>query len=143
MNNKSHLLLHIPDPFDASARARLRNMGVTDDTGTVDAAVMQVFAHIFTALFLDDICDFYDDAKDLRSVCNLFAELYRKEAYHHMYLFLSVQYDYVRKSLPDPVWWLAGDAAAIKAFMEHFMAGLKAFMSQKGFFDAGCGEVPQ
>jgi hypothetical protein len=98
----------------------------------IDSA-MPVFADIFTGLFFDDLCDFHDKADDLLTIYETFQALFRKKDYQHMYLLMSIQYDYIRKPLPDPVWWLAGDSAAVKLFMTLFVERYERLMINGGF----------
>lgn len=130
---KNPLLLRVPDPFDGSAQTRLIRMGVLDKDGQLDMEVMSVFAGIFAGLFFDDLCDFFDDEKDLLTIYALFRELYAKQDYQHMYLFMAIQYDNIRKPLPDPIWWLAGDNTAVKEFMNLFIDRYERFVTGAGF----------
>jgi hypothetical protein len=123
----------VPDPFDGSARERLEHMGIVDSGGALIDSAMPVFADIFTGLFFDDLCDFHDKADDLLTIYEAFQTLFRKKDYQHMYLLMSIQYDYIRKPLPDPVWWLAGDSAAVKAFMALFIERYQSLMINGGF----------
>ena len=134
--NGNELIMRLPNPFDESARARLARMGVINEDGNIIQDVMPVFAAVFAGLFFDDACDFYSDKENLLTVYKTFTEFHKREDYQHMYLFFSIQYDYIRKPIPDPVWWLAGNEAAVKEFMTHFMVGYKAFMVGAGFIEA-------
>ncbi len=120
------------DPFDSSAQARLINIGVLNGDGTVNVHNMPVYASIFTGLFFDDLFDRYDDVSHINFVFSLFEEFYGRGDYQQMYLFLSMQYDSIRKQLPDPVWLLAGNKAAVRAFMPLFMTRLKSLMTESG-----------
>lgn len=137
MNKENnHYITRIPDPFDGSARMRLEHMGLIDDKGALIDSAMTVFADIFTGLFFDDLCDFHDDAANLLTIFKTFKVLFQKEDYQTMFLLISIQYDYMGKPLPDPVWWLAGDSLAIKAFMTLFMARYKRLMTNGGFMES-------
>jgi len=98
--------------------------------------VMNVFADIFTGLFYEDLCDFYD-TDDFLTIYETFSALHKKEDYQHMYLLMSIQYDYMRKPLPDPVWWLAGDSAAVKTFMTLLIERYRFMMIDDGFIEPG------
>jgi len=138
MHKKNNeLIMRIPNPFDDSAQTRLVRMGVVNKDGQINQEVLSTFAAIFTGLFFDDICDFYSDTEDLLTVYNTFFEFYSKEDHQHMYLLFSIQYDYIRKPLPDPVWWLAGNGIAVKEFMTRFMVRYKELMIEAGFIKAG------
>jgi len=130
-SSKSHTI-RVPDPFDESAKTRLIHMGILHIDGQINQESIPVFADIFTGLFFDDLSFFIADVKDLQTVCNLFLELYEKKEYQHMYLLLSMQYDYIRKPLPDPVWWLAGNSDTVREFMVLFIERLKTRMNAAG-----------
>lgn len=131
------LIMRVPDPFDGSAEARLAHMGLLDQKGRVDAHSVKVFTHIFAGLFFDDLCDFYDDRDKLEVIYNAFQELAEKQDHQHMLLLLSLQYDYLRKPLPDPVWWISGNIEAVRAFMSGFLQIFGAMMIQAGFMKGG------
>ena len=129
---RNPLAVRVPDPFDSSARTRLIRMGLSDKDGKIDHEVMSIFAGVFAGLFFDDLCEYHDDTHDLLAIYETFQKLYKRQDYQHMYLLLSIQYDYIRKPLPDPVWWLAGDNNAVKEFMTLFMARYEHLMSDAG-----------
>ena len=129
----SQLKVHTPDPFDGSVRIRLEHMGIIDKDGEVADGAMAVFASIFTGLFFDDLCELFERNEDMLTVYEAFAALHKKDDPHSMYLLLSVQYDYMRKPLPDPVWWLAGDSAAVRAFMKLFINNYEHLMTGSGY----------
>ena len=128
----THLIVQIPDPFDGSSRARLARMGLIDCSGELIISAMAVFADIFTGLFYDDLRDYHANTEYQLTLFKTFGALYKKEDYQHMYLLISIQYDYMRKPLPDPVWWLAGESAAVKAFMTLFIERYERFIQEDG-----------
>ena len=118
-----------PDPFDGSARARLSRMGLLSDTGAVNEAVMQAFIRIFAASFFDEICDTYEALGRVSKVTDAFHELEERQDPQRIFLLLSLQYDTLRKPLPDPVWWLAGHPQALAQFSLGFAAYLSQLMA--------------
>jgi hypothetical protein len=122
----------VPDPFDESADVRLARMGVLTADGEIDPKIMPVFAGIFCGLFYDDFADYFADdlADNLERVHSILADLHGRRDYKNMFLFLCVHYDSIRKSLPDPVWWLAGNPEAVQAFFDCFMEKLAGFVNQ-------------
>lgn len=132
--------MRVPDPFDGSAEARLFHMGLLDQKGRIVPQSMEVFTRIFAGLFFDDLCDFYDDRDKLTAIYRTFQELAEKEDHQHMLLLLSLQYDYLRKPLPDPVWWLSGHSEAVRGFMSRFLDLLGGLMAQAGFLSHGAGK---
>lgn len=132
--------MRVPDPFDGSAEARLAHMGLLDQEGRIVPRSMEVFTHIFAGLFFDDLCDFYDDRDKLTAIYRTFQELAEKEDHQHMLLLLSLQYDYLRKPLPDPVWWLSGHYESVRSFMSGFLDLLGGLMAQADFLPQKAGK---
>ena len=124
------------DPFDSSARERLKYITLLGSDGSVRMMHTMIFSLIYAAVFYDDIRGFHGKAEDMVTVFETFKALADKEAYGHMYLLLSIQYDYMRKPLPDPVWWLAGESELIMAFMINFVHGLEHLMADGGYIEA-------
>lgn len=119
-----NLYLRVPDPFDESTGARLERMGILHSTGEVNIETMRAFVQIFAGLFFDDLCDFYSDQEELAAVAAAFTELFARKDYQNIYLLVSLQYDTIRKPLPDPIWWLAGCAPALSLFCLGFVERL-------------------
>lgn len=109
-----------PDPLDGSAGARLRRMGLLTEDGAVDEAAMAVFIRIFAATFFDDLCDAYQDQRRVSDTVFTFRELTERYTPQNVLLLISLQYDILRKPLPDPVWWLAGHIPALTRFVPGF-----------------------
>ena len=130
----NELIMRIPNPFNETAKTRLANMNIIKD-GQINQAAISTFADVFTGLFFDDICDFYNDAQNISAIYETFVSFYEKANYRQMYLFFSIQYDYIRKPLPDPVWWIAGNSDVVEEFMKLFMARYKILMIDAGFVD--------
>lgn len=118
-----------PDPFDGSSGARLSRIGLLTGAGDVDEAAMQVFIHIFAASFFDDLCDTYESLEAISKITAAFCELKERNDPHRIFLLLSLQYDALRKPLPDPVWWLAGHAPALTQFSLGFTTYLSQLMA--------------
>jgi hypothetical protein len=79
---------------------------------------MSVFAEVFSGLFYDDARCSSQDVQELHG--NL-EEICENGDCRRAYLFLSLCHDRMRKPLPDPVWWLAGNPVAVDAFMKYFI----------------------
>jgi hypothetical protein len=119
-------------PFDSAARNRIERMRLIDDDNHINTVVMNVFSDIFVGTFYDDLQDHYSDTRELRAIYETFKALYRQKDYRHMYLFMSIQYDYMRQPLPDPVWWLAGDNELIHAFMRMLIERFEIYLINSG-----------
>ena len=124
-----NLYLRVPDPFDSSTSARLERMGVLQPDGEVNTETMTAFIRIFTGLFFDDLCDIYSDQEQLTVVATAFSELAAQKDCQNIYLLISLQYDTIRKPLPDPIWWLAGCAPALSQFCFGFVERLLSLLN--------------
>ena len=72
-----------------------------------------------------------------RQVLASFDELSGRKDYKGIYLFLSLQYDQLRKPLPDPVWWLMGSPKALKIFSIGFVESLtEVFREEESYVQA-------
>lgn len=118
-----------PDPFDGSAYARLSRMGLLTADGAVDENVMQAFIRIFAASFFDDLCDACEASEQISRITAAFRELEERRDPQRIFLLISLQYDALRKPLPDPIWWLAGNSQALERFSLGFAACLSQLMA--------------
>ena len=85
---------------------------------------------------LSDGCDSYAKST-VGTVLASFDELSGRKDYKGIYLFLSLQYDQLRKPLPDPVWWLMGSPKALKIFSIGFVESLtEVFREEESYVQA-------
>lgn len=112
-------------PFDDSAAARLRRMGLAAADGQADGDVMAVFSCIFAGQFFDDLCDYYQDYADVRELLVKIFDAAETADPKQTFLLICLQYDAMFRSLPDPVWWISGSPAFIEPFTDGFLAHLK------------------
>lgn len=109
---------------------RLIHMRLLTDKQTVNQEIMPVFADIFFGLFVWDSEYATTQAKlPISEIYELFQELEERSDYENMYLLLSMQYDRIGKTLPDPIWWLMCSEQAVDGFMHSFMERFKAHMT--------------
>lgn len=125
-----HTINRIADPFNNAAPARLMRMGILKKDKEINQENLRVIAILFAGLFFDELYDWYDDYDAILSIYNMFSELYEREDYHHLYLYLSVCYDQIGKTLPEPVWWIAGQEHIIVLFMEFFFQYFSSLMEK-------------
>ena len=82
-----------PDPFDGSAVARLRRMGLLTEAGEVDGPAMEAFTHVYAASLFDDLCDAFEDRRELSRALAAFQELAARQEPKSIFLMISLQYD--------------------------------------------------
>jgi len=119
----------------ASARAKLVRMGLLDDGGSPNIAAMTLLADIYCSLFFDDLLVLYDKEQELRSTYNIFVELFDRQEYNSVLIYLAVQHDFMFKPLPDPVGLLVVEPAAVDVFISLFMERLTGYMVEAGHVD--------
>lgn len=113
------------DPFDDSARERQKRMGLLTSEGQPSATSIEVFCTLYAGLFFDDLCDRCGDFETALAVCRNLIDLSQREEPRRMLLALSVQYDAMQCSLPDPIWWIAGNTVLVTAFTQGFAQRLQ------------------
>lgn len=117
---KQHMTKRETNPFDGSACARLRRMGLITAPGQIDKTAMDAFVRIFTASLFDDLRDAYGDGEQLSNILAIFAEVGKSKNAQKIFLMISLQYDVLHKPLPDPIWWLWGCSLARVQFSWGF-----------------------
>jgi hypothetical protein len=109
---------------------RLVSMGLMTGKRTVNNEAMSAFVKIFFGLFIWDVSHCEATGKTaLEAIYRTFKELEPGD-YRNQYLMLSVQYDQLGGSLPDPVWWLVCSDEAVRGFMERFMTRFDGHMER-------------
>jgi hypothetical protein len=122
-------------PFGGAASIRLSRMGLLAPDGKPDPDILPVFAGIFCAQFFDDMLETHDDRRVIRVACQIFGELRARREYEDMLVFLCIQYDAMRRTLPDPVWHISGNRELIRAFMDSFASRLTALAEDAGLLN--------
>ena len=124
-DNNMHNYQRPHSPFEDSAAQRLRRMGLTTEDGSPERDAMAVFGTIFAGQFFDDLCDTYESLEAISKITAAFCVLEERNDPQRIFLLLSLQYDALRKPLPDPVWWISGSPDFAELFAEDFLAHLK------------------
>lgn len=122
-------------PFGDSAFIRLCRMGLFDSDGKPNPDTLPVFAGIFCAQFFDDMLETHDDRRIIRVACRMFGELRARREYEDMLVFLCIQYDAMRRTLPDPVWHISGNRGLVRAFMDAFASRLSELAEGAGLLE--------
>lgn len=112
----------IPGPFDDSARARQIRMGLLDTAGKPDLEAVAVLARVYAGLMFDDLCETSPSLEEVYAICDRFETLRRDGDTRKMLLYICVQYDGMLRALPEPIWWIVGNAALVQPFVECFGA---------------------
>ena len=124
-------------PFDDSAPERLRHMGLLTAEGLPERDVLAVIERLYAGLFYDVLCDFYDDMDSVCAVCRKLAEQIGTEDPKHSFLKICSTYDALYLSIPEPVWWIAGNLELTALFSEGFVKRLTDLLQEAG----GCHET--
>ena len=123
-------------PMDGPLLSRLYQMGIVKRDGEINVENMRLFTRIYAAQFYYNLCDSYAKST-VGTVLASFDELSGRMDYKGIYLFLSLQYDQLRKPLPDPVWWLMGSPKALKIFSIGFVESLtEVFREEESYVQA-------
>lgn len=117
-------------PFDDSAAERVRRMGLVFEDGSPDRDAMAVLSCVFAGQFYDDLCDFRQDMQGVwESVRQFVAEAARASP-QRRFVLICLQYDAIYRTLPDPVWWISGNAELADLFSAGFIARLEQFTEE-------------
>lgn len=112
-------------PFDDSAEVRLRRMGLLQENGEPDRKRTSVLGEVFAGQFFDDLYDFRQDAEVAGKSLGTFLKETEEATAKYRFLLVCLQYDAIRRPLPDPVWWLSGNAQLADIFSASFVARLQ------------------
>ncbi len=117
--------LRAHSPFDDSAVNRLRRMGLTAADGSPDREAMAVFSAIFAGQFFDDLCDYYQEFKDVQETIVQILHQAEQADSKQKFLLICLQYDSIYRTLPDPIWWISGSPSFAELFADSFLAHLE------------------
>lgn len=112
-------------PFDDSAGVRLRRMGLLREDGTPDQQRIKALGEVFAGQFFDDLYDFRQDVEAAGKSLDEFLREAEAATAKYRFLLVCLQYDAIRRPLPDPVWWLSGNAQLADLFSAGFVAHLR------------------
>lgn len=115
---RAHLRPH--DPFDDSAAERHRRMGLLRADGQADGAAVSVLSHLYAGLFYDALCDFSGSMEAAHVICTRLLELAAEAEPRRVLLAISMQYDAMYRTLPEPIWWIAGSNTLLPPFIAGF-----------------------
>lgn len=132
MAHEKHSVYPPYDPLDDSVPERLRRMGLLTAEGKPDRDAMAVVSRLYAGSFYDDLYDFYSDLRSVNSVCRELTGLMDAEDARMSFLSICSAYDAIYRSLPAPIWWIAGDLEAAAQFAAGFLRRLSEFTEGNG-----------
>ena len=132
MAHEKHTIFHPYDPFDDSVPERLRRMGLLTAGGKPDRDAMAVVSRLYAGAFYDDLYDFYSDMRSVNSVCRELIDLADAEDARLPFLSICSAYDAIYRSLPAPIWWMAGNLEVAAQFAAGFLRRLSEFTEGSG-----------
>lgn len=115
-------------PFDDSANTKLLRMGLIQRDGAANGVALSALARVYAGLFFESLCDFHNDMESSFQICADLVELSAKANYHELLLAICMQYDSMRISLPEPVWWISGNDDLLPVYVIRFADCLKEFI---------------
>lgn len=116
---------HIGSPFDDDAAERLRRMGLLDQNSEPVSEAIAVLALVYSGLLYDDLCDFYQDFNDVLEVLQKLLTATEQADSRQQFLLICLQYDGIFRALPDPIWWMSGNAVICTCFTDHFLRHIR------------------
>jgi len=122
---KENRLFRGHSPFDDSAEVRLRRMGLLRKDDTPDQERMTALGEVLAGQFFDDLYDFHQDSGDAETALRDFLTEAETSTPRRRFLLICLQYDAIHRSLPDPVWWLSGNAQLASLFSDGFVGHLQ------------------
>lgn len=112
-------------PFDDSAVERVLRMGLISAEGKPDRDALAVLSCVFAGQYFDDLCDYCQDLRDVRTGLSQFFEDTEQAAIKEQFLQICLQYDAICQPLPAPVWWISSNIDLIELFSLGFIEHLR------------------
>ena len=119
---------HRTGPFDRSASDLHHRMGLLTSNNTVNTTVLDAFCRVQVALFYEDLLDYYGEWERVQTICRSLIERCKQLNLHDTMLNLCIEYDSMRRPLPDAIWWIAGSDLLLQPFLTEFLRWLQVCM---------------
>lgn len=132
MNSKNVIHKRISSPFDDSVIERQRRMGLINKEGVVDENVVAIAGGIYAGMFFDNLCDTYESYEEVKVICRQLLDGKARISAKQMLILISLQYDAMRKPLPELMWWISGSAQILPIFITAFTSRLERLMDPGG-----------
>lgn len=107
-------------------------MGLLTEAGNPNWDAMAVVSRLYAGLFYGCLCDFYGDLGRVEDVCRGLAERIGAADARQSFLSICSAYDAVYDSLPETVWWMAGNLELAGQFADGFLRCLAEFTEKSG-----------
>lgn len=124
MNNARMPPPRCTDPFDDSTRERQRRMGLLNAADEPELNTIAVVASLYASLYYDDLCDYFSDLSDVRTICHALSGRVSETDARPKFLAICTAYDAIYRTLPEPVWWIAGNLELAGPFADGFLRRL-------------------
>ena len=89
-------------------------------------------SRLYAGEFYDDLYDYYSDMNSVNSVCRELIDLTDAEDARLPFLSICSAYDAIYRSLPAPIWWMAGNLEVAAQFAAGFLRRLSEFTEGSG-----------
>ena len=122
--------LHLCSPFDSYAIERLKRMGLLKADGRPDMDAVAVIARLYAGMFYNDLCDYFNDLRNVRNTCRELMEGAVPEDTRRMCQSLATAYDAIYKTLPEPIWWMTGNPELSSMFLVSFVRRLTEYLNE-------------
>lgn len=113
------------NPFDDGAEERLRRMDLLFSDGKVNKAALSALSRVYAGLLFDELCDFYQDYSMVRDDLGLLFSAAETADERQKFLLICLQYDGLGQALPNPIWWISGNAVLAGLFADNYVLHLK------------------
>lgn len=107
-------------------------MGLLTEAGKPNRDAMAVVSRLYAGLFYEHLRGFYSDTERVESICRDLADLIGAADTRQSFLSICSAYDAVYDSLPETVWWMAGNLELAGQFAEGFLRCLAEFTEKSG-----------
>lgn len=133
MNTERTRIRRPASPFDDSVIERHRRMGLLTESNEVQTGVVEIVGQIHAGLFFDQLCDAYENYSEVVAICRQFIKRAAKADAKQTLLMISVEYDAMRRPLPELIWWISGSAILLPLFISSFITNLTALLQEETY----------
>lgn len=121
--------MNYPNPFDDSAIARQKRMGLLTPGGLPNKKAINVLAQVYAALFFDRLCDMNADMERCVLLCEELCDTLQSGNTEKLLLSICLQYDEHLMPLPAPIWWCLSNHNIILPYINEFVRYLTCLIN--------------